>query len=217
MYLIKQSLGTTLIGIRLNNCIIIAADSQTSSGSLISNRAAEKISKLNDFIVCSRSGAAADTQHIVDNLESLMFHQFNLTRESISVRNAVQILREICYKEKNSNYGFICGGWDRFHGSQLYSINQGGALFKQAFLLTGSGSIYINSFCQANYQENMSYSQSRDFIIKAISMAINRDGNTGGIIKLCSINFNGIKKEIIIPFLNIERNYFSKKKIDCLI
>ena len=46
MYLIKQSLGTTLIGIRLNNCIIIAADSQTSSGSLITNRAAEKISKL---------------------------------------------------------------------------------------------------------------------------------------------------------------------------
>nr|UXY87935.1 26S proteasome, beta-1 SU [Cryptomonas curvata] len=217
MYLIKQSLGTTLIGIKLNNSIIIAADSQTSSGSLINNRVAEKLSKLNDHIVCSRSGAAADTQHIVDYLECLMSKNFNQTREPINVRAAVQILREICYKNKNANYGFICGGWDRFHGAQLYSINQGGALFKQPFLLTGSGSIYISSFCEANYREDMSYLQSRNFIIKAISMAMNRDSNTGGVIKLCSINYNGIKKEIVVPFSNIEKNYFSKKMIDYLI
>ena len=217
MYLSKQSLGTTFICVRLNECIIIAADSQTSSGNLITNRVAEKISKLNEYIICSRSGAAADTQHIVDSLESLMVNYYNQTRAPINVRIAAQLLREICYREKTSNYGFICAGWDRFHGSQLYSISQGGALFKQDFLLAGSGSIYISSFCDANYREDMNYYQSREFIIKAISMAMNRDGNTGGIIKLCSINHNGTKKEIIAPCCNLKKNYFSKQMIDYLI
>ena len=119
MYFNKQSLGTTLICIRLNECVMIAVDSQTSSGTLITNRVAEKISKLNDYIICSRSGSAADTQCIVDSLESLMVNYFNQTRKLITVRIAAQVLREICYRKKNSNYGFICAGWDSFHGSQL--------------------------------------------------------------------------------------------------
>jgi 20S proteasome subunit beta 1 len=217
MYFVKQSLGTTLIAMRLKDCIILAADSQTSSGNLVTNRVADKISILSEFIVCCRSGAAADTQYMVDCLQFEINKHFNETRQQMNIRAAAQILREICYKEKNLNYGFICAGWDHFNGCQIYSINQGGALFKHGFLLAGSGSIYINSFCDANYREEMNYSQSREFIIKAISMAMNRDGSSGGIIKLCTINHNEIKKEVIIPFLKLEKIYFSKKFIDFIL
>jgi 20S proteasome subunit beta 1 len=217
MYQAKQSLGTTLIGLRLKDCIILAADSQTSSGNLITNRVADKISILSEYIVCCRSGAAADTQYMVDCLQYEIIKHFNQTRQQMNIRAATQILREICYKEKKLNYGFICAGWDSFNGCQLYSVSQGGALFKHGLLLAGSGSIYINSFCDNNYSEEMNYSQSREFIIKAISMAMNRDGSSGGSIKLCTINHNGIKKEIIIPFLKLEKSYFSKKFFEYIL
>nr|UXY87438.1 26S proteasome, beta-1 SU [Cryptomonas sp.] len=218
MNLIKQTLGTTLIGIKSLDAVILAADSQTSSGSLIANRVADKISIINDYVVCCRSGAAADTQFIIDNLRAIIFKHFNETRQHLKIRAVVQILREICYKEKRqTNYGFICAGWDSFNGNQLYSISQGGAVIQQALILAGSGSFFIQSFCDSIYNDKMGIFQSRKFILKSISLAMARDGNTGGVIKLCTINSNGIKKEVLVPVLKPIKDYISKKSVDYLI
>ena len=45
----------------MKNGVIVASDSQTSSGFYISNRAADKITIITRNIVCLRSGSSADT------------------------------------------------------------------------------------------------------------------------------------------------------------
>jgi 20S proteasome subunit beta 1 len=44
--------------------VVIGADSRSTTGSYISNRFADKLSKITDSIYCCRSGSAADTQAI---------------------------------------------------------------------------------------------------------------------------------------------------------
>lgn len=212
------TLGTTLIAFLNQDNIFIATDSHTSVNNLISNRVSDKISILNNHIVCCRSGTTADTQFIIDNLNIFLKRLANETKKEINVRSVVQILREMCYQDdKESNYGFIIAGWDSVHGCQIYIINQGGSVLRKSLLLAGSGSFLINSFCESNYNKKMNYFRSKEFILQAISIAMIYDTNTGGAIRFCCINKKGIKKETIIPNINIKRNIFTKKGLDFLI
>ena len=70
-------MGTTLIAIRYEDGVIVAADSQTSSGSYISNRASNKISTISDYIICLRSGSSADTQNMVDLVKNVVLKEQN--------------------------------------------------------------------------------------------------------------------------------------------
>ncbi len=56
-----MSTGTTIIAVTYDNGVIIGADSRTSSGSIVVDRAADKLDYVHDKIFCLRSGSAADT------------------------------------------------------------------------------------------------------------------------------------------------------------
>ena len=131
----------------------------------------------------------------------LLIEKEYLEREKLfEVRAVAQLLRNICYKNKtNLNCGLICAGWDTIHGGQIYAIIQGGTIITTPFLSSGSGSVFINSFCDANYKENMEEQESEQFIVKSVSLAIQRDGNSSGIIRICKISRQGISRKAIFP------------------
>ena len=182
------------------NGVIVASDSQTSSGFYISNRASDKITIISKNIVCLRSGSSADTQNIVDFVKTTLIKEQIEREDLLEVRAVAQLLRNICYKKKaNLNCGLICAGWDTIHGGQVYVIIQGGTILATPFISSGSGSIFINSFCDTNYKENMEERDSEHFIIKSVSLAIQRDGNSSGIIRICKISQQGIFKKAVIP------------------
>ena len=45
----------------------------------------------------------------------------------------------------------------------------------------------------------MEEKESEQFIIKSVSLAIQRDGNSSGIIRICKISKKGIFKKAIVP------------------
>jgi 20S proteasome subunit beta 1 len=193
-------MGTTLMAICDKNGVIVASDSQTSSGFYISNRAADKITIISKNIICLRSGSSADTQNIIDLVKNILIKEYLEREKLFEVRAVAQLLRNICYKNKtNLNCGLICAGWDTIHGGQIYAIIQGGTIITTPFLSSGSGSVFINSFCDANYKENMEEQESEQFIVKSVSLAIQRDGNSSGIIRICKISRQGISRKAIFP------------------
>lgn len=150
----ENLMGTTLIAVEYKDGIMVATDSQTSSGELVTNRVADKITRISDFAVCCRSGSAADTQIIANQLRIEAKEVLIKSGGNVKIRSIVQILRNICYREKEKlNCGFICAGWDKFHGGQIYSVMAGGAIIKNKMALSGSGSLAINGFCEENYKE----------------------------------------------------------------
>jgi 20S proteasome subunit beta 1 len=54
--------GTSIMAVAFNGGVVMGADSRTTTGSYIANRASDKIDCLHDRIYCCRSGSAADTQ-----------------------------------------------------------------------------------------------------------------------------------------------------------
>lgn len=137
------------------------------------------------------------------------------------VKTVANLMRKICYENKDHLMaGMIVGGWDPYEGGQIYEIPLGGTLLQQKFAVGGSGSTYIFGLLDATYKENMSKTECQNFvkkckfmtscydaalmyefsscITKGISHAMARDGSSGGVIRLVTIEPTGVERECIL-------------------
>ncbi len=63
--------------------------------------------------------------------------------------------------------------------------------------MSGSGSTFIWGYADANYRENMSKAECKEFIKSCIALACFRDSSSGGCIRLLDIRKDGIEREYI--------------------
>ena len=115
-------------------------------------------------------------------------------------------MQKICYNNKDALMaGLICAGWDPYDGGQVYEIPLGGTLMKQKFAIGGSGSTYVYGLVDSCYREGMTRQECIDFVKKCVSHAMARDGSSGGVIRICVIDKNGVEKEVVLgdqlPFM----------------
>jgi 20S proteasome subunit beta 1 len=199
-------LGTSIIAVAFEGGVVLGADSRTSTGRYVANRVSDKVTKVHDLIYCCRSGSAADTQAISDMVKvRLQAHSLQLGRLP-RVLTAATLFQEYCYEYKEEmQAGLICAGWDEVDGGSVYSIPLGGALVRQKIAIGGSGSTYIWAYCDANYREGMTMLEAREFVKKALSHAMARDGSSGGVIRTVVITAQGTDRDFTpgdqLPFV----------------
>jgi len=206
------------MALKYDTGIMIGTDSQTSYGNLIINRSASKVIKISEKTMMCRSGSSSDSQYIGNLLKNLNYQYFLERHRNLKIRSVVQIIRNICYRERKfSNYGFICCGWDTVHGGQIYSITQGGSIVKQNFALSGSGSIFLNGYIDYFFSDKLNKDFCKNILLKALSFAVFRDRNSGGIIRICDISKNGLKKQSYFPYSRIKNTVDIKGSKSILI
>merc|ERR1711959_487641 len=191
--------GTTIIACTYDGGVVLGADSRTSSGSYVANKAADKITKVCDKVYLCRSGSAAHTQAVAGyaNLY-LNQHAIELGQKGCSVRSAANIVCEISYSNKAwMNAGMIIAGWDKKEKGKVFVMPMGGTLMEVPFAVGGSGSIYINAFVDRNWRPNMTKDECKAFVRKAVSLAISRDGSSGGVIRTVTVNKDEQVKEFL--------------------
>jgi len=195
----EMSSGTTIMAVEFDGGVVLGADSRTSSGSYVANRVSDKIVPIHDYVWSCRSGSAADTQAVADYVKHYVDpHAIELGRLP-KVKTCANLMRKICYNNKdNMQAGLICGGWDPYDGGQVYEIPLGGTIMKQKFALGGSGSTYIYGLVDATYKDGMSKKECQDFVKNAVAHAMARDGSSGGVIRLVTIDKTGVEKEVIL-------------------
>ncbi|GJM98823.1 hypothetical protein PR202_ga15864 [Eleusine coracana subsp. coracana] len=148
----EHRMGTTIVGVCYNGGVILGADSRTSTGMYVANRASDKITSLTDNVYVCRSGS-----------------------------NMLQA-------------GMIVGGWDKYEGGQIFSVPLGGTILKQSFAIGGSGSSYLYALLDHEWRDGMSQEEAEKFVVKAVSLAMARDGASGGVVRTVTINADGVTK-----------------------
>lgn len=202
----EHMMGTTIMAVAFEGGVVLGADSRTSTGTYVANRVSDKISPVHDYIYCCRSGSAADTQAVSDIVKYYLdAHAIELGHPPL-VRTAASLFQDICYQNKDRLLaGIIIGGWDSVSGGQVYALPLGGTLVRQDYALGGSGSTYIYGFVDANFKPNMTREQCEEFVTKGISHAMARDGSSGGVIRLCTIDAKGVTRQFVpgnkLPYL----------------
>ncbi|OQS02285.1 eukaryotic initiation factor 4E [Thraustotheca clavata] len=209
----EVSSGTTIIAVKYDGGVVLGADSRTSTGTYVANRVSDKLTAIHDRIYCCRSGSAADTQALSDYVRYFVAsHADELEGDALpKVHTAATLFRKMCYENKDRLMaGIIVAGYDNVKGGQVYSIPLGGALVEQDVAIGGSGSTYIYGFIDAHWRPNMTKEECLEFVQKALSHAMARDGSSGGVIRTVTIDANGCERGFVagdrLPFMFMDTN-----------
>ncbi len=71
-------------------------------------------------------------------------------------------------------------------------------MVRQPVTCGGSGSTYLYGFLDANYREGMTKEECMDLALKCVTLAIHRDGSSGGCCRLAAVTKDGVEKRMIL-------------------
>ncbi|PWZ03277.1 proteasome-domain-containing protein [Testicularia cyperi] len=194
----EVDLGTSIMAVAYDKGVIMGADSRTTMGSYIANRVTDKLTHLSDRIYCCRSGSAADTQALAD-IVTYYLDMYGTERGSPPQTHiAATLFQELVYQNKDRlSAGIIVAGWDKKNGGKVYNIPLGGGTFEQPWAIGGSGSTYIYGYCDATWKAGWGKQQTIEFVKNALSLAMRRDGSSGGTIRMVDITEDGVERHFI--------------------
>uniref|UniRef100_A0A8B9H8U2 Proteasome subunit beta type-9 n=1 Tax=Astyanax mexicanus TaxID=7994 RepID=A0A8B9H8U2_ASTMX len=196
---LKLNLINQLCVLTFDGGVVIGADSRTTTGAYIANRVTDKLTKVHERIFCCRSGSAADTQAIAEAVSyQLGFHSIELDEPPL-VQTAANLFKQMCYRYREELMaGIIVAGWDKRRGGQVYTVPMGGMLVRQPVSVGGSGSSYIYGFIDSNYKTGMTKEECLRFTADALALAMERDGSSGGVVRLAAITEAGLERSVIL-------------------
>ena len=198
--------GTTTVGIKATDGVVLCADMRASAGYFIANNNTMKIQKIDEHVGMTMAGGVADAQNITDILR----YHANIHRiqkhEPIPIKSLTRLTSLIFHQ--NRGYPFIAdilvGGYDNA-GPALYNIDMFGSAEEKNYVTTGSGSPVAYGLLEEEYHDDLSVEDAKVIALRAVKAAIVRNIGTGDGINIAIIDKNGFrlltkdqKKSIIV-------------------
>ncbi len=198
--------GTTTVGIKATDGVVLCADMRASAGYFIANNNTMKIQKIDEHVGMTMAGGVADAQNITDilryhaNIHKIQKH------EPIPIKSLTRLTSLIFHQ--NRGYPFIAdilvGGYDNA-GPALYNIDMFGSAEEKNYVTTGSGSPVAYGLLEEEYHDDLIVEDAKVIALRAVKAAIVRNIGTGDGINIAIIDKNGFrlltkdqKKSIIV-------------------
>ncbi|XP_058834837.1 proteasome subunit beta type-5 [Topomyia yanbarensis] len=184
--------GTTTLGFRFQGGVILAVDSRATGGQFIGSQTMKKIVEINDYLLGTLAGGAADCVYW-DRVLAKECRIYELrNKERISVAAASKIMSNIVYYYKGMglSMGMMLAGYDK-RGPQLYYIDSEGTRTPGKVFSVGSGSIYAYGVLDSGYRWDLPDEEAQDLGRRAIYHATHRDAYSGGIVRVYHIKPTG--------------------------
>jgi len=186
--------GTTTVGIKATDGVVLCADMRASAGYFIANNNTMKIQKIDEHAGMTMAGGVADAQNITDILR----YHANLHRveknEPILIKSLTRLTSLIFHQ--NRGYPFIAdilvGGYDKL-GPALYNIDMFGSVEDKTYVTTGSGSPVAYGLLEEEYRNDLTVEDAKDIALRAVKAAITRNIGTGDGINVSIIDKNGFR------------------------
>jgi len=189
--------GTTTLGFVFQHGIIIAVDSRASMGSYIGSQTVKKVIEINDFLLGTMAGGAADCSFWERHLTRLCrLHELR-HKERISVAAASKLLANIffSYRGQGLSCGTMVAGWDK-RGPGLYYVDDQGDRHRGQVFSVGSGSTYAYGVLDSGYKWGLSVDEAVELGRRSIYHATHRDGASGGVVRVYHVHEQGWTKKI---------------------
>ncbi|MEM2109261.1 MAG: archaeal proteasome endopeptidase complex subunit beta [Candidatus Odinarchaeota archaeon] len=191
----KFTTGTTTVGIRCVDGVILATDRRATAGYLIANRNAQKIYILDEHMAATIAGTVADAQNIMDVITAEAKLYKIRSGKPIPVKAASRLLSNILFQSRMLPYilQLIIGGVDEA-GPSLFVLDLFGSLTEEKFISTGSGSPIALGVLEDRYFDNIDVDSAIRLAIQAVNSAINRDIGSGDGVDVIKITDTGVTK-----------------------
>jgi len=184
--------GTTTLGFVFKHGVIISVDSRASMGSYIGSQTVKKVIEINDFLLGTMAGGAADCSFWERHLARLCRMYELRHKERPSVAAASKMLANIFhqYKGRGLSCGTMVAGWDN-KGPQLYMVDDQGDRHKGNVFSVGSGSTYAYGVLDTGYHWDLTLEEAIELGRRSIYHATHRDGASGGVVRVYHVHEKG--------------------------
>ena len=208
--------GTTILGIVCKNGVVMAADRQTTAGTVVHHKDKRKVIQLNDYLVFSGAGLAAAVDRIKKVLPAELKLKELRSKSRPSVKQAANLLSAIIYSTIRQpsmipdQMAVLIAGFNEDDSTELYTIDPAGSIkeIKTYDASFGSGMPYILGLLERQYKEEMTMEEGVELAKEALKSSTQRDIGSGHGIDIFTITKKGIKK---VVEQTIEPEYRDKK------
>lgn len=187
--------GTTTLGFKYQGGVIMAVDSRATSGQYIGSGNVKKIIEINQYLLGTMAGGAADCTY----WERVLAKQCRLyelrNHNRISVAAASKLLANMVYQYKGYglSMGVMIAGWDN-KGPGLYYVDNDGNRMPGNVFSVGSGSVYAYGVLDSGYKWDLKDADAQELGRRAIYHATHRDAYSGGVVRVYHIKDDGWHK-----------------------
>ncbi|WP_297475135.1 archaeal proteasome endopeptidase complex subunit beta [Thermococcus sp.] len=194
----EKKTGTTTVGIKVKDGVVLAADTQASLDHMVETLNIRKVLPITDRIAITTAGSVGDVQALARMLEAeARYYQFTWNRP-MTTRAMANLLSNILNENKFFPYmvQIIIGGY--VDKPTLANLDPLGGLVFDDYTATGSGSPFAIAVLEDGFREDMSVEEAKELVIRAVKTAGKRDVYTGDRkVQVVVITRDGMKEEFV--------------------
>lgn len=184
--------GTTIVGLKYKNGIILASDTRSTSGPVVADKNIHKLHYITENIYACGAGTAADTDRVT--LEaSTELNLFALKyNKKPKVAHCVKFIRDYLHKYGGHiGAALIIGGFDGEF--RLHQVTPSGYASSSYFISMGSGSLAATGVLELKYKLEMEKEDAKELAVEAVKAGIMNDLYSGSNVDLCIIEEDGVE------------------------
>ena len=196
--------GTTILGIVCKDGVVMAADRQSTAGTIIMNKDSQKIKPITDYLLFAGTGMVSDIQRSVKLAGAELRLKELRSKSRPSVKQGANLVATMIYQSIRQPtmlqfmVGSLIGGVNEDGNAELYSIDPSGGIkeIEDYDANFGSGMPFVLGLLERQYKENMTLKEGVELAIEAIKSSTQRDTGSGFGIDVFTITKEGIKKVV---------------------
>lgn len=186
----KLKTGTTTIGIRCKDGVVMASERRATMGNIIAHNHVQKVYKITDNICMTIAGVVGDAQLMVRYFQAEATLYSLRKGAPMSVNAAATLVANMI--RQGFYLGLIVGGHDST-GGHVFSIDGAGGYIEDNVISVGSGSLFALGALEAGYKDGLSRKEGIDLAITALNSAMRRDSASGGGMLITYIDKDGVE------------------------
>lgn len=182
--------GTTIIGIKCKDGVVMASEQRATMGHMIAHTNVQKVYKIADNLGMAVAGLVGDAQLMVRFIQTEAAIYAMRKGSHMSVNAAATLVANVI--RQGFYIGLIVGGFDN-KGAHVFSIDGAGGYIEDDVVSIGSGSTFALGVLKTQYKSDMSMAEAIDLVIQALVAAMTNDSASGNGMIVSYINKDGFK------------------------
>ncbi|CAH1788934.1 unnamed protein product [Owenia fusiformis] len=193
--------GTSVLGVKFDGGIILAADMLGSYGSLARFRNISRLMKVNDQTVLGAGGDYADYQHIKDIIEQRMIDEECLDDGFTYTPKALHSwMTRVMYNRRsqfNPLWNVVVVGGIQDNEPFLGFVDKIGTAFKSDVICTGYGAYIAQPLLREAYEKNnaMSEQEAKALVDRCLKVLFYRDARSFNKYEIAIVTKDGARIE----------------------
>ncbi len=187
--------GSTVIGVKVGDGVVLAADKTFNLGNLVISNKAKKVHLIDDRIAIGAAWMYADSQALTSIIRRELEYYKLTTKTPLTVKGVSLLVSRILYSSKLLPYltEILIGGIDKT-GSHLYVLDSLGGMSEESYAALGTGATIALGVLEEKYREKASIEEAEKLVLDSIKAATKRDSASGGGVDIIVIGTEGVKE-----------------------